>query len=114
MATVYQLSHLIVWNWKKWMEELLRNIKFHFFQRAFIVEFENDKPTLHFKKNLMHQEWRELKSAPEYSLKLLVEAYAENDQPDVIIPQSLPDEKLEDLLVWLQYLLILKITGNLG
>jgi hypothetical protein len=54
MATVHQLSHLIVWNWKKWMEERLRNIKFHSFQRAFIVEFENDEPTLRFKKNLMH------------------------------------------------------------
>jgi hypothetical protein len=58
MATVHQLSHLIAWNWKKWMEKCLRNIKFHSFQRAFIVEFENDEPTLHFEKNLIRQEWR--------------------------------------------------------
>jgi hypothetical protein len=47
----------------------------------------------------MHQEWRELKSAPENGLKLLVEAHAENDQPDVIMPQPLPEEELKDLLV---------------
>jgi hypothetical protein len=71
MATVHQLSHLIVWDSKKWLEEHLRSIKFHSFQKAFIVEFENNEPTLYFKKNLMCQEWRELKSVPENSLKLL-------------------------------------------
>jgi hypothetical protein len=62
----------------------------------------------------MCQEWRELKSAPENGLKFLVEAHAENDQPDVIMPQPLSEKELEDLLVLASCLLILKIIGNLG
>jgi hypothetical protein len=40
-----------------------------------------------------------LKSAPENGLKLMVKAHAENNQTDVIMPQPLPEEELEDLLV---------------
>jgi hypothetical protein len=77
------------------------------------LNFENDEPTLLFKKNLMHQEWRELKSAPENGLKLLVEAHAENNQPDVIMPQPLPEEELEDLLVLALMLAYIKNYCNL-
>jgi hypothetical protein len=52
-----------------------------------------------FSPNCLHQEWRGLKSAPENGLKLLVEAHAKNDQPDIIMLQPLSKEELEDLLV---------------
>ena len=38
MAVVQQLQVLVVWKWKFWMEDSLRNIQFHSFQRAFILE----------------------------------------------------------------------------
>lgn len=97
LATVKQLEVVIVFDWKAWMEERLRDIQFHSFQRAFIVEFEDSLPVLRFKKNILRREWRGLKRAPENGLQLLSEAHEDDSRPLVIPPTPLDAEDLADL-----------------
>jgi len=98
LATVKQLENVVVWNWKDWMEDRLRNMQFHSFQRAFLIELEDGSPVLRFKKNIMRENWRGLKNAPENGLLILAEAHDGNDFPDMIGPSPLPEDDLEDLL----------------
>jgi hypothetical protein len=97
MIRVRQLEHLIVWDWKEWMENSLRNIHFHSFQRAFILENVDGQPTMKFKKNLFRKEWRGVKGGEE-GLRILIHTHVGNEQPGVLPPTPLPTELTDDLL----------------
>jgi hypothetical protein len=89
------LSNVVVWNWKEWLEPNLRHMKFHSFQRAFLLQKEDGLPVLRFKANSLKNNWRGLKSAPENGLRIL--RLPENSEPEVILPTPLPDEEFVDI-----------------
>jgi hypothetical protein len=91
------MAHVVVWNWKNWMEPYLRKMKFHSFQRAFLLTKEDGKPVLRFKTHILKTNWRGLKNAPENGLEI-VRPFPAHTHPDVIPPTPLPNEDFEDLL----------------
>ena len=79
------------------MEDSLRNIQFHSFQRAFILENVDGQPTMKFKKNLRHADWRGVKGGNE-GIQILTHVHQANEHPTAILSIPLADELTEDLL----------------
>lgn len=90
------LAYVAVWDWKDWMEPYLRNMRWHSFQRAFLIHKEDNKVQLRFKASILRADWRGLKNAPENGLEILRDI-PENEIPTVIAPTPLLDEEFDDL-----------------
>jgi hypothetical protein len=86
----------VVWNWKIWIEPYLRKIKFHSFQKAFLLT-KDGKPVLRFKTHILKTNWYGLKNAPENGLEIF-RPFPAYTHPDIIPPTPLPNEDFADLL----------------
>jgi hypothetical protein len=78
------LEHVMIWNWKNWMERYLRKMKFHSFQRAFLLTKEYGKPVLRIKTHILKTNWRSLKNAPKNGLEI-VRPFPAYTHPDVLL-----------------------------
>jgi hypothetical protein len=90
-----KLENMCVFNWKDWLDPSLRQVTMHSFQRAFLIELQDDQPVLFFKKNLMRNLWRGLRRAPDQGLRILSAPLL--SVPDVIPPTPLQAESYEDI-----------------
>lgn len=90
-----KLENMCVFDWKSWLDPVLRQPLRHSFQRAFLITMQDDMPVLFFKKNLTRTLWRGLKSAPDHGLQIV--SSIPESVPDVIPPTLLEPETYEDI-----------------
>lgn len=89
------LEDMVVFGWKEWLDTQLRKIPFHSFQRAFLLELEDDIPVLRYKQHLRRHDWRGPKRSPESGFRILIDSLV--DCPAVVPPTPLPDELFVDV-----------------
>ena len=77
------------------MDDKLRDMQGHSFQRAFLLQFEGNIPILKFKKNLMKNDWVGVWNAPEIGLQLLIDPLIHCSV--IIPPQPLADKLMHNL-----------------
>jgi hypothetical protein len=89
------LDPVAVWDWKSWLDDNLYRMQFQSFQRAYLIEMEDDSPILQFKKHLLKNTWKGLRNSPENGLQILIETL--NVVPQIVAPKELPMKDLEDM-----------------
>lgn len=51
------LEKIAVWDWKAWLDDHMRHLEGHSFQRSFLLKIEDQKPVVYYKNNVLAPVW---------------------------------------------------------